>query len=243
MAASAVDPCTGVPARLDEAGGSLLAGPVGTVQDDPPADSAPEDGYAVCGEGPWLLERDLRRPVARGGDRASRPVSRCPGTPTRSSRSTRPPRPSGPTGESRLLQRDPLTGLPDERVRPDFGEGIVRQGTVSRAGHALVAAGAPVTAAVLALAAAAGLDEIPVVRPPVVGRARPRRPPARSGPAPAWPRAGCPRPRGADFRRRPRGARQPGRPGARTPSRPAAARDRRRRRRRPHHHRLDRPGA
>jgi molybdopterin molybdotransferase len=54
-------------------------------------------------------------------------------------------------------------------VRPDFGDGIVRQGTESVAGHSLVPAGRLVTPAVLALAAARGFDEIDVVRPPVVG--------------------------------------------------------------------------
>jgi molybdopterin molybdotransferase len=47
------------PARLDEAGGNVLASPLATVQDDPPCDSAALDGFAVCGEGPWLLHHDL----------------------------------------------------------------------------------------------------------------------------------------------------------------------------------------
>jgi molybdopterin molybdotransferase len=68
-----------------------------------------------------------------------------------------------------VLARDPLTAIPDERVRPDFGAGIVRQADVSEAGHHLVPQGAAVTAAVVSLAAAAGCDEIDIVRPPVVG--------------------------------------------------------------------------
>jgi molybdopterin molybdotransferase len=67
------------------------------------------------------------------------------------------------------MAHDPLTGIPDERVRPDLGEGIVRQGAVTVAGHAMVAAGALVTPGVLTLAAARGYDEIDVVRTPVVG--------------------------------------------------------------------------
>lgn len=168
VAASCGRPLHGVPARLDEAGGSLLADPIGTVQDDPPADSAREHGYAVCGEGPWLLEPGLPA-LSRGEStvlEAGEPIPRHTDAviPLDSGAATQ-----RADGRIQLLQRDPLNGIPDERVRPDFGEGIVRQGAVSLAGHRLVAAGTPVTAAVLALAAAAGLDEIPVVRPPVVG--------------------------------------------------------------------------
>ena len=74
-----------------------------------------------------------------------------------------------PDGRHEVTCHDPLTGIPDERVRPDLGEGIVRQGTVSQEGHALVRAGSIVTPGVLALAAARGHDEIDVVRTPVVG--------------------------------------------------------------------------
>ena len=50
------------------------------MQDDPPADSAAVAGYAVCGEGPWLLDEldvltpgwasalDARMPVPRHTD-------------------------------------------------------------------------------------------------------------------------------------------------------------------------------
>jgi molybdopterin molybdotransferase len=168
VATSAGRPLPGVAARLDEAGGSLLADALGTVQDDPPADSASEDGYAVCGEGPWLLETGLAalsphcattvdqgEPVPRHAD-AVIPLDSAAAT-------------QRVDGRIQVLARDPLTGIPDERVRPDFGEGIMRQGVVSRAGHRLVLPGSPVTAGVLALAAAAGLDEVSVIRPPVVG--------------------------------------------------------------------------
>jgi molybdopterin molybdotransferase len=168
VAASSGRSLPGVPARLDEAGGNLLAEHLGTVQDDPPADCAREHGYAVCGEGPWALESglDALSPGRGTALEAGEPVPRHTDAviPLDSGAATQ-----RPDGRIQLLQRDPLTGIPDERVRPDFGEGIVRQAAVSAAGARLVEAGTPVTAAVLALAAAAGLDEIQVVRPPVVG--------------------------------------------------------------------------
>lgn len=68
-----------------------------------------------------------------------------------------------------VTARDPLTDLPEPTARPDFGEGIVRQGTIRRAGTELVPSHTNVTAGTLALAAAAGLDSLEVVAPPVVG--------------------------------------------------------------------------
>ncbi len=167
VARTAARPLGAVQARLDEAGGSNLARDLATVQDEPSADSAALDGYAVCGEGPWSLDDldaltggwaarvDVRQPIPRhtdaviGGEAAS----------------TR----ERADGRVEVWMHDPLTGIPDERVRPDLGEGIVRQGAISTAGHLLVPAGSPVTPAVLALAAARGLDQLEVVPPPVVG--------------------------------------------------------------------------
>jgi molybdopterin molybdotransferase len=70
---------------------------------------------------------------------------------------------------STVLMRDPLTDVADEHARPQFGAGIVRQGTRAPAGHPIVPAGREVTPAILAIAAAAGLDTINIIRPPVVG--------------------------------------------------------------------------
>lgn len=167
VAGSAPRALPATPARLDEAAGSVLARDLITVQDDPPADSAAHAGYAVCGEGPWLLD-DLdvltpgwsapvehRQPIPRHADA----VIATTATEVR----------QRSDGRLEMLMRDPLSGVPDERVRPDLGEGIVRQAAVSSAGHPLLPAGRLVTPEVLALAAARGLDEIDVVRPPVVG--------------------------------------------------------------------------
>jgi hypothetical protein len=41
---------------------------------------------------------------------------------------------------STVTARDPLTDLPEPTARPDFGEGIVRQGAIRTAGTELVPA-------------------------------------------------------------------------------------------------------
>lgn len=167
VAASAARPLPTTPARLDEAAGSVLARDLATVQDDPPADSAVTAGFAVCGEGPWLVD-DLEvltpgwAAPLDAGQAVPRHTDAVLAAEHASVRDRR-------DGRQEVLAHDPLTGIPDERVRPDLGEGIRRQGTVSTAGHALAPAGSLVTPATIALAAALGLDEIDVVRPPVVG--------------------------------------------------------------------------
>ena len=60
VAAAAGRPQPSVEARLDEAAGGVLGSALVTPLDDPPVDSAQVDGFAVRGEGPWLLE--VRRP-------------------------------------------------------------------------------------------------------------------------------------------------------------------------------------
>ena len=169
VAATCARPLPCVAARLDEAGGSVLGAPLVTVQDDPPADSATSDGFAFCGEGPWLLTAPDADVVTRGHARAVRagePIPRHTDAVLGAQQAAAFERADGRTV---ITARDPLTGLPDEMVRPEFGEGIVRQATVSGAGHALVPEGSPVTPAVLALAAAAGHDALGIIRPPVVG--------------------------------------------------------------------------
>lgn len=167
VAGSAPRALPATPARLDEAAGSVLARDLVTVQDDPPADSAASTGFAVCGEGPWLLdELDVLTPGWGAPVEEREPIPRHSDAVIAVAAAEVRKRPDG---RLELLARDPLTGVPDERVRPDLGEGIVRQAAVSSAGHTLLSAGRVVTPQVLALAAARGLDELDVVRPPVVG--------------------------------------------------------------------------
>lgn len=168
IAGSAARSLPGVPARLDEAGGNVLSSALSTVQDDPPVDSSALSGYAVCGEGPWLLHHNLE--VLTPG--SATPVEQ--GQPMPGHADAVLDIDAAATGQRsdgrvQVTARDPLTAIPDERVRPGLGEGIVRQGAVSESGHVLVPAGSAVTAAVLSLAAAAGHDEIDIVRTPVVG--------------------------------------------------------------------------
>jgi molybdopterin molybdotransferase len=167
VARSSARPLPAAPARLDEGGGSVLARDLVTVADDPPADSARTHGYAVCGEGPWLLDDlDVLSPGWATVVATRVPVPRNTDAVVAAERAE-----VRQQADSRYVvtMLDPLTGIPDERVRPDLGEGILRQGVVSTAGHGLVPAGTVVTPAVLSLAAARGLDEIDVIRPPVVG--------------------------------------------------------------------------
>lgn len=72
-------------------------------------------------------------------------------------------------GTLQVLACDPLTSVPDERVRPALGDGIRRQAAHNSAGHAVVPLDTLVTPAVVSLAAALGHDHIEVVRTPVVG--------------------------------------------------------------------------
>lgn len=167
VASSAARPLPTTGARLDEAAGSVLAHDLVTAADDPPADSAAVDGFAVCGEGPWLLdELDVLTPGWGTAITAGLPIPRHTDAVLATARATVRERTDG---RPEVLAHDPLTAIPDERVRPDLGEGILRQGVRSAAGHRLVPAGALVTPAMVSLAASRGLDEIEVVRPPVVG--------------------------------------------------------------------------
>ena len=167
VARAAAKPLRTVNARLDEAHGSLLALPLTSPYDEPFADAAAFDGYAVCGEGPWLLA-DLAPDVALAPHNAMRVRAKqiLPGH-----TDAVLPVDRGVLNDdaSTVTARDPLTDLPEPTARPDFGEGIVRQGAIRTAGTELVPPHGNVTAGTLALAAAAGLDSLEVIAPPVVG--------------------------------------------------------------------------
>lgn len=156
-------PLNPVSARLDEAIGALLARPVELPVDDPILDVAAHDGYAVCGGAPWTVTD--ARTLRPGTCRPVEPDDPLPGHTDAVLAATA----SEITAAGTVLMRDPLTEVADERARPDFGAGIVVRGARSRAGHPIVAAGREVTPAILALAAAAGLDTVDIVKPPVVG--------------------------------------------------------------------------
>ena len=100
VAATAGRPLPATAARLDEAAGGVLARDLVTVQDDPPADSAAFAGYAVCGEGPWLLD-DLDVLTPGWASALRRPDARPPAHRRRDRRATTPRCGSGPTDATR----------------------------------------------------------------------------------------------------------------------------------------------
>ena len=169
VARTAATPLRTVAARLDEAHGCILAHALTSPYDEPFADAAAYDGYAVCGEGPWIIV-DLAHDVALSPHTAMR-VRTKQILPGHTDAVLRADRGALETHDSleRVTALDPLTDLPEPTARPDFGSGIMRQGTIRTAGTELVHAHSPVTAGTLALAAAAGLDTLDVIKPPVVG--------------------------------------------------------------------------
>ena len=169
VARTAAKPLRAVHARLDEAHGSVLARALTSPYDEPFADAAAHDGYAVCGESPWTIV-DLAQDVALSQRTAMRVRAKqiLPGHTDAVLRADRGVVTIEETNEV-VTARDPLTDLPEPFARPDFGDGIVHRGAIRAAGTELVHAHTPVTAATLALAAAAGLDSLEVIAPPVVG--------------------------------------------------------------------------
>ena len=169
VARTAATPLRAVAARIDEANGSILASALTSAYDEPFADAARCDGYAVCGEGPWSI-LDLAPDVALSPHSAAR-VRTGQVLPGHTDAVLRVDRAvvHQDDGIDRVTARDPLTDLPEPTARPDLGEGIARQGAIRRAGAVLVPAHARVNAGTMALAAAAGLDAIDVIAPPVVG--------------------------------------------------------------------------
>lgn len=165
IASTCARPLRQVAARLDEAAGSLLARPLTMLRDDPPADAAAITGYAVCGEGPWQrIPDDVLRPGTCAFVHAEDPL------PNHTDAVIAAESVLVEDGSPALvIARDPLSGVPDERARPDLGAGIIRQGARAVAGHELMPMDRLVTPAVVAMAAAAGYDELPIVQPPVVG--------------------------------------------------------------------------
>ena len=169
VASTCARPLPSAAARLDEAGGHRLCSPLVTSQDDPPADCSAQAGFAVRGEGPWLVSEAVTDVVTPGHAvplAAGEPVPRHTDAVLSADAAITEQRRDGRT---LVVALDPLTDLPDEALRPEFGSGIVTKAQVAKAGHVLAPAGTLVTTSVLALAAAAGHDDVPIIRPPVVG--------------------------------------------------------------------------
>lgn len=171
--------CTGalpaVSARLDEAVGSILASPLAALSDLPAFDSAAMDGFAVCGNGPWLVDDDTH---LAGG---TNPAPLEPGTAVRTATGALLPENTtavlrnelsvveGALHGSRLFTRDPLTGLPDEASpAPPAGTDIRPRGEECRIGDDLIGEGRLITPGIVGLAAASGYDSLQVIPPPRV---------------------------------------------------------------------------
>ena len=156
-----------VAARLDEAGGNILAKPLLLLTDDPAADSAQFDGFAICGEGPWVAVDDHRlepgecKHLHAGAPIPDHTDAVIAGNLAEARKAS--------DGSIIVIALDALTGVIDETVRPELGAGVIRQAARATVGTELVPAGRKVTAAVLALAAASGHDHVEIIRPPSVG--------------------------------------------------------------------------
>ncbi|WP_407566252.1 molybdopterin molybdotransferase MoeA [Streptomyces sp. 184] len=148
--------------------GMVLADPLKALVDLPPFDTSAMDGYAVAGPGPWRL--DSAGQCILAGHAAHPPLP--DGHAVRIATGARVP--PGATGVLRsehaelrddgTLLATPAAAAQDVRT----GQDIRPRGQECRTGVELLPAGEHVTPAVLGLAAAAGHDELRVVRRPRV---------------------------------------------------------------------------
>ncbi|NGO73206.1 molybdopterin molybdotransferase MoeA, partial [Streptomyces boncukensis] len=153
---------------LERAIGHTLAAPLTALTDLPSFDTSAMDGWAVSGPGPWELVTGPDGAPAPGllaGDRAE-PAPLPDGQAVRIATGARVP-----PGTSAVLRAEHGELPSASRLRttaeaPQQGADIRPRGQECRTGDGLLPPGTPVTAAVLGLAAAAGYDELEVVRRP-----------------------------------------------------------------------------
>jgi len=191
-AREAAGPLPVVPVPLPAAVGAVLAAPLVATTPLPPFDVAAMDGWAVAGPGPWTVVGELLAGQVLDHLVDGAAVEIATGT-------------ALPTGGDAVLRRehglleadgvhgsqlwvgDPARGLTAPHpgyVEP--GSDIRARGAECAAGEHLLEAGGVVTPAVAGMAAAAGYDTLPVVRPPdvailVLGDELLQRGPARDG--------------------------------------------------------------
>ncbi|MEU1999074.1 NTP transferase domain-containing protein [Nocardia gamkensis] len=141
--------------------GAALAGPLTAAGPLPRFDVSAMDGYAVAGDGPWRLRRD----VGFAGGR--RPVGLLPGEAVRIATGAHVP--DGTTGvlrdEFAHIADETLYRLPDTPLRDDTR----RRGEDRAAGDPVAPEGTPVTAALVSAAASVEVTVAPV-RGPVRAR-------------------------------------------------------------------------
>ncbi|MGW4330629.1 NTP transferase domain-containing protein [Nocardia sp. NPDC004573] len=141
--------------------GAALAGPLTAAGPLPRFDVSAMDGYAVAGDGPWRLRRDI------GFAGGRRPVGLLPGEAVRIATGAHVP-----DGTTRVLRDEfahiadeTLYRLPDTPLRDD----IRRRGEDREAGDPVAPEGTPVTAALISAAASVEVGAA-VVRGPVRAR-------------------------------------------------------------------------
>ncbi|WP_442802464.1 molybdopterin molybdotransferase MoeA [Streptomyces sp. CMB-StM0423] len=148
--------------------GQVLAEPLRALADLPPFDTSAMDGYAVAGPGPWRLDAAGQGILAGHAAHPALPDGHA----VRIATGARvPPGATGVLRSEHAELRDDgslyatgVTAAQDVRT----GQDIRPRGQECRAGVELLPAGERVTPAVLGLAAAAGHDELRVVRRPRV---------------------------------------------------------------------------
>ncbi len=166
--AADMDQAPAIRVGLHSAIGAMLAQPVAALADLPPVASVAATGYAVRGIGPWSVTPDREDELPDGCAVAVRE-----GDPLPLGAHAALPRESAvveqTAGPDVVLVGDSATGIPDRRpgmVVP--GTGILDPGGEARVGDLLIKAGTVVTAGTVALAAAAGVDELVIVPPATV---------------------------------------------------------------------------
>ncbi|MFI1091672.1 molybdopterin-binding protein [Streptomyces sp. NPDC020917] len=150
----------------DQALGTALARSLVALTDLPSFDSSAMDGWAVAGEGPWLVKGQLlagqRPPGALHGGHAVRVAtgSALPAGTTAVLRSEHGRTEERTDGAWLVVRAPHLAPVPGQEIR--------RRGQECRSGDELLRAGTLVTPTVLGLAAAAGYDELTVTARPRV---------------------------------------------------------------------------
>ncbi|WP_433200547.1 NTP transferase domain-containing protein [Nocardia sp. CA-107356] len=149
-------------AELNSVRGATLAAPLTAVGPLPRFDVSAMDGYAVAGDGPWRLRRDI------GFAGGRRPIGLLPGEAVRIATGAHVP-----DGTTRVLrdefarvdQDETLHQRPDSPLRDD----IRRRGEDRDSGDLVAPEGTAVTAALISAAASVEVTEA-VVRGPVRAR-------------------------------------------------------------------------
>jgi len=157
VAGESAVPLPAVTRTLADAAGHALAAALTSRTDLPAFDASAMDGWAVAGPGPWALTGD-------GILAGEVPGPLAPGTAIQIA--TGAPVPGGATAVLRLEDGTTAGGILRSDAPLPPGRDIRPCGQECAAGMTLLGPGATVTPAVLALAAAAGHDELLVHRQP-----------------------------------------------------------------------------